>query len=283
MSKADSHDDFTGVDWRTRTVTTLLTDMPATAGGAPSHKAGSLARQSTIARSSDGQYLDFVLPSASALALSIAISSADRATELRGQIEFSDAVSPFGDSKSVVEESTSELFDYFESYFTCAIFSFLALEVFANEVISQNPNTLVTTNRGACGKKKLVTLRAEQLESKSSTEEKLADVLPAILKKDTPKGQVPWEAFRKLQRARNEVVHMKAKDSNPRLERPEQLEHGTLLARAFEEDVWEMPKAAVEMIGYFEVETLDSKWLQHAKSIVNRRSAIPRHQPLSGT
>src|SRR5680860_507170 len=128
MSKANPHEDFTGVDWRTRTVTTLLTDMPATASGAPSHKAGSLARQSTIARSSDGQYLDFVLPSASALALSIAISSADRATELRGQIEFSDAVSPFGDSKSVVEESTSELFDYFESYFTCAIFSFLALE-----------------------------------------------------------------------------------------------------------------------------------------------------------
>ena len=276
MSESSPKPTLQSIDWRTRVATTLTKDVPPTSSGAPAHKAGSIVRQVTVTKGNDGQYFDFVTPSASAMSLAIALENAERATVCRERIAFSDVVTPFGPGKSVTDESISELYEYFQSYFAAVVFSFLALEVFANEVISQHPKKTVKTDRGSCGKKREVELRAEQLESKSSTEEKLAVVLPTILGTATPRGRAPWEAFKELQRARNEVMHLKAKDSNPRVERPEQLEHGTLLARAFDEDVWKLPKAAVEMIGYFAVPTLEPKWLEHAASIVDARSAHKR-------
>jgi hypothetical protein len=256
------------VDWRTRVVTHTTSDIPAAYPGGPSHKAGALVTQETTARDAKGRNVGFPTPSAVALALNVATKAAIQARELQDQIVDSPVVSPFGPSTSVTHESTPALFDYLEACMTVLTFCFQALEAYSNEVIS----TKVTGTYAHAYRKGTRHVGADQLERDASTEEKLGAILPDLLGVPTPKGTKVWNSFVELKRARDATIHIKSRDSMPRIMQPSDFDDRTLFHRFLGANPLEWVKAAVTMIDYFASNGDVPLWLEHVKTNLGVRT-----------
>ena len=165
-------------DWRLYAVTRLAKDLPAAYPGGPSHKAGTPVYQTHLVQNKDGEYVSFLIPHATAMALNIAISASHQASELSKRIEYQEVQTPNGPGKSVTNEKSSELFDYFEQCMVSVTFSFQALEVFSNHTIFHELKQPMKVER----KNKLTELTPGEIERQVSTEEKLAVILPLIKK-----------------------------------------------------------------------------------------------------
>jgi hypothetical protein len=271
----DSVSEVESVDWRTRIAAHLTEDLPPAYPGEPSAKADALVVQSTPARDANGHYVSFTTSSAVALALSLAMKSADQAQELRKQIERTTVVSPFGASTSVTHESKPALFDYLECCMAVLTFSFQALEAYSNEIISEKvPGHFVRRYR-----KDVRQVTAEELERDASTEEKVGTILPKLLGVKTPKGTRLWEDFFELKGARDATIHIKSRDSSPRVKQPGDLDTATLFHRLLGADASTWIRGAVTMIDYFATAGLTPQWLPHVKSKVGVRSKnLPSNQ-----
>lgn len=261
------------VDWRIRTVTQLAKDVPAAYPGGPSHRAGALVLQATSGRDAKGENVGFTTPSAVALSLSLAMKSADLARELLTHIEYSESVSPFGQTQSVTHRTTPFLFDYFEQCMSVLAFSFQALEGFCNETIEAKVTSTYPLKR----KKNILTLTADELERFASTEEKLGVVLPDLLGVPSPKGSRIWNDFVELKRARDSTIHIKSRDSNPKVKQISDLDDATLFHRFLGANVTTWVRAAVAMLDHFTSMGEEPHWLEHPKKslgVRTKRSAI---------
>src|SRR6266446_6364435 len=101
------------------------------------------------------------------------------------------------------------LFDYLENCMAHAVFSFTAIEAFANEVI---PDAFTYTLQRE-GKKE--TLLKPDIERRINLDEKLDKVLPAALSVSSPKNKKVWEEYRAIKRIRNRLIHIKSVDRKP--------------------------------------------------------------------
>jgi hypothetical protein len=255
-------------DWRTRLVTTTTSDMPAAYPGGPAHQAGAFVGQSTPGKDADGRNVSFPTPSAISLAFSRAMKAAARARELQAQIEMSDVITPWGPGIDVTHESTAALYDYFEECMTVLAFSFQALEAFCNEVISYK----VTATYPRRYRDAVRHLTADELERVASTEEKLAAILPDLLGPPTRKGTALGEDFVKLKRARDATIHIKSRDSAPRVTQPSDLDFRTLFHQFLGADPFEWVKTAVAMIVYFGGSDVVPMDLEHVKRTLGLRT-----------
>lgn len=263
--------DDAAIDWRTRSATHLTKDVPAAYPGGPSHKAGSLVVQATAGSDAKGRNVGFTTPSAVALALSLAMKAANQARELQKQIKHSEVVSPFGPGTSVTYESTTALFDYFEECMTVLAFSFQALEAHCNETISAN----VTGTYGLSRDKGMRTVTADELERVANTEEKLGTILPAVLGFPTPRGTRIWNDFVELKRMRDATIHIKSRDSIPKVVQLSDLNEATLFLRFLDVNVLSWVRAATRMIDYFAPKSYAPQWLEHAKTALGIRTKQP--------
>lgn len=248
-------------DWRLAIASHITKDMPATAAGAPAHKAGARVTQAQLTRNAQGQPIGFTNPSAVAMALNIAMRADCQAQELRAKLVYSEIVTPWGSGQGV--EGEEDLFDYFEQCMIVTAFSYQALESYCNLVISQNLKGTFRFERG----KETRGMTADDLERSASTEKKLDQVLPQLLSMASPKGKTAWANFVVLQRARNATVHLKAQDQNPRIRGSEDLDRPSLFYRFLHDDVSDLPKAAVAMIHYFARFPEVPRWLRHPMEI----------------
>ncbi len=103
----------------------------------------------------------------------------------------------------------SNLFDYFELFASHVVFSFTALEAFANEAIPTDFKYEVEKK----GEKKL--LKKPDIERAINLDEKLHSVLPQALGVPSPKGKKPWEHYKKLKTMRDRIIHLKTVDRSP--------------------------------------------------------------------
>jgi hypothetical protein len=87
-----------------------------------------------------------------------------------------------------------------------AVFSFTAIESFANEAI---PEFFKYTIYCAGNKE---TLDKPEIERRINLDEKLDKVLPAALSVGSPKGHKVWEKYRAVKRVRNRLIHLKSID-----------------------------------------------------------------------
>lgn len=188
-------------DWRMALVARVAED-------APPHKKGDVVRQVSAVESVPGVLLSFVTPSSVALALNIAQRAATNAVGLRLAIAHCELQA--GDSKAfgVTSETIPTLYDFLEQSMVSAVFSYQAIEAFANQVIARELNQSLEVN--CRGKKQLLT--PEQLERQLATGEKLAQVLPIVRSVKSPKGTALWERFNELELARDSTIHLKVKD-----------------------------------------------------------------------
>jgi hypothetical protein len=131
------NDDKLG-DWRFEAVSTLAQDLPAAYPDGPSHKAGARVLLTTVTKNEKGEPVGFITPSATALALNIAITAAKKAQEVKPNVPYEKCPGPDGTVLTVPTEKSSALFDFFEQSMISVTFSFQALEAFCNHAINRN-------------------------------------------------------------------------------------------------------------------------------------------------
>jgi len=249
-------DDALG-DWRIQAAARLAKDVPPAYAGGPSHKTGTPVHLSTATRNSRNQPVGFVTPSATALALSIAMATSVEAERLNSQLIFKEVITPEGKGKSVGYKDVGPLFDYFEYCMMAVTFSFQALETFCNHTIANELKGNFSLQR----RKEVKTFTSLELEREVSTEEKLAIVLPDILKMNSPKGKKVWQNFVTLKRARDATIHMKSTDQYPNQYSTGVVDEDTLFYQFLNHKATEFPKAAINMINYFASAKETPRWL----------------------
>ncbi len=104
-------------------------------------------------------------------------------------------------------DNHGRLFNYFEAFSAHVIFAFMALESFANGMLPAGVEYEVVDTDGGTER-----YTGEDVELKMSLEQKLALVLPEVLQVPSPKGSHKWGHFKKLQRTRHRLVHLKRVD-----------------------------------------------------------------------
>jgi len=136
------------------------------------------------------------------------------------------------------------------------IFSFAALEYFANEVMERHSNTLIQLStqsrarRGTKRRTKTIKLSAKSLERKP-TDEKLSVILPQLLECPSPKGLNLWARYVQLRRLRNDVIHLKGQGVNPKVTSPNAIDTESPLLKFFSIDPSGHVATSVDMVGHF--------------------------------
>jgi len=245
-------------DWRIAAATQLAQDIPAAYLGGPSHKAGAAVYQHTHVKVQNGDYLGFVIPSATAMALNVAIKGSNKALELRGEIVFDDGVTPDGPGKSVSDHKLASLYDFFEQCMIAVTFSFQALETFSNQQIGTKLQGKIRLRR----RNETREYSSEEIERKFSTEEKLGTVLPLLLHIPTLQGTTIWNQFLVLKSFRDACVHLKTKDQYS----AQTSEDDLLFYKFLNADITSMPTSAVNIIKYFFTNQEEPRWLKAVKT-----------------
>lgn len=148
------------------------------------------------------RHLNFGLPSAPALYLSLAST----ANKNRAAIDVETCFVSHPKPQGIYPEDHRLLFDFFELYLAEVIFSFTAIEAFANESI---PADFVYTFKHAKEEKQL---NRADIERFVALDEKLKCVLPKAHGVKSPAGTKFWQGFKDLKSIRNRAIHMKSID-----------------------------------------------------------------------
>lgn len=145
-------------------------------------------------------HVDFGVPSSPALFL----SAAQRSFLQIKDIDPSGMFYKWQNSRIPINHS--KLFDYFEVFASHVVFSFTALEAFANEAI---PTDFEYQSEK---KGETIVLKKPDIERSINLDEKLHSVLPKALGVATPKGKKPWEQYKLLKKMRDRIIHLKTID-----------------------------------------------------------------------
>ncbi len=192
--------------------------------------------------------LSFGLPSAPAMYLNIAKDAYRRKTAINLGHVF--VAHP---GQGTWPEAHGSLFDFFEQFSVELIFSFTALEAFANEAIPVD-----FAYQFKAGKKaELTTLAKAEIERRVSLDEKLSRVLPEAHGLSSPSGTKTWQDFKELKDTRDRLIHMKSVDrkaSGP--------EHQTLWGLMLEKRNVAFPDLALNVIEFFTSLVKDRRWFR---------------------
>jgi hypothetical protein len=236
---SDEHDQQ--YDWRAELVTSLASEWVSSTTG-HSHRVGAPVVGVTPGRDQGRRPLWFVSPSPEALALDLAIKSAVDADGLVDCVRVARLRADRIDL-SVDDQDLPALYDYFEACFVTVVFSFAAIEAFANrEIATANPKDGQEVVRR--GEK--VVIAPDRVERELNLGEKLDLLLPRILGVPSPKGRKPWAAFRAIQSERDALVHLKDADAHPRA-----VERQSIFHRFWVDGVDRHPRGSLAMIEWF--------------------------------
>ncbi|MDD2388427.1 MAG: hypothetical protein PHP23_01655 [Desulfobacterales bacterium] len=231
------------IDWRTKHVSQVTKDC-FIKGKKISAGTACYSPTSTI---QDSTEVSFPPPSPTALFLSIAFNNFKSSKPLYNEI-----------IKSCLNDEFTGLFNYFEYTIASIIFSFNALESYANDKIVEDKYYEKKFKSGIYGA--LSSKRIEWL----SLDEKIGNVLPQQLNVKTPKGTVLWEAYIRLRKLRNKIVHVTTKDQNK----------SNINTGMYPENIWSdllqshdenYPEISINIILHFEDKNKLPHWLKYNK------------------
>lgn len=192
--------------------------------------------------------ISFGLPSAPALFLNIAREAHLRRAAI-------DLTSTFvaHPPQGTWPENHQSLFNYFEQFSCEVIFSFTALEAFANEVIPPEFTYQFKSEKKA----ELVTLGKPEIERRVSLDEKLKQVIPQAHSCPSPNGTRPWQDYKELKSVRDRLVHLKSIDR-----RASGPEDQTLWGLMLEKQKVAFPDSAARVIGHYQTLVRDRRWFR---------------------
>lgn len=262
-------------DWRVLFETTLAADAPALYRGGPGHKVGERVVLTTVGPRRGAVPLGFDTPSASALALSAAIRAATTADQLRGSLRYEPSIGPPGGLEVVSDGTVPLLYDFFEHAYVAVVFSYQAIEAFANEEIQR----VVTTSQHLVLRGRWEDLDADGCERWLSTEQKICDLLPSFLGAARPTKSKWWPDFKGLARLRDATIHLKARHAYPRGDPPTASFFHELLAV---DSVGAYPKTGIAAIEHLHDGRDRPAWLKAARDLVERRPLLVADDTDSG-
>ena len=136
------------------------------------------------------------------------------------------------------------------------VFSFTAVESFANQAISRAYASGFRYEQQTRGNSSPTSLELGTVERELALDEKLSRVLPLIFNVPTPKGTITWQSFKNLKKIRDRIVHPKTRDTEQSgpdadtlwkilLERPERFpsfQAYDIIGYFYERSAGEMPR-----------------------------------------
>lgn len=150
----------------------------------------------------DDRIVSFGIPAPSALCLSIA-----HRAWVRSESALKDDI--FHAPNGYFEpKDHAILFDIFEDRLENIVFSFTAIEMFANLILPEDYVFRASRDDRRCTEE----YSRDQAERHLSIERKLDSVLPGVRGVKSPKGTSLWERFMKLNKLRDRVIHLKWND-----------------------------------------------------------------------
>lgn len=155
---------------------------------------------------------------------------------------------PLGTStpkRSVSDAGEQEYIDGLQDIMASVVFSYTAIEAFANSMI---PPEFVH-RRQRSDKRCTEEYDRIQIERHLSLGEKLHEVLPAITKIASTRGTTAWERFASLEKLRNRLIHLKRSDWRDK-QHPENAVDSVWSALLAPE-VASIYKTAVDMVWHF--------------------------------
>ena len=185
------------LDWRYRTVTTLASQWTSPHTGV-TYPPGTPVSKSTFVRHNDRE-LKIGDPSGPALFLDLSHKAFTEALRIH----------PFlvaAPSPKNVDPSRST-YDYLENIISSVLFSFTALEAWANEEIPEDYRHEQQRRTGI-----FVLLAKPSIERRVDLNEKLATILPQVKNVPSPKGTKVWQQYVTLKNMRDRIVHLKSAD-----------------------------------------------------------------------
>lgn len=248
-------------DWRIRAVTRLAKDVPEAYPGGPSHKAGTPVYLSTLTKDSKGNYIGFITPHPTALALNIAQSAGQQVKELRKHLHYKDTATPYGSGKDIVNEDHTTLYDYFEQCMIAITFSFQAIETYSNDIIA---NLVTTEYKLQRGDKEITCSSSDELQRVASTEEKVGRILPSLLNLESPKQSKFWRHFKELKRVRDSTIHLKSQDAYSGGDVDKESLFFQFIQLRAERFSW----YALEIISYFVNKKSPPRWYINSKRVI---------------
>lgn len=196
----------------------------------------------------------FALPSAPALFLNLAINARRRRLAIDLDAIFVTHPAPQG----IWPEEHAQLFDYFQEFSAEIMFSFTAIEAFANESVPTDFSYKSTSAR-----KSEIVLTGPEIERSISLDEKLKSVLPMAHSMRTPSGTSSYKDYVALKRVRDRLVHLKSVDrkaSGP--------ENQTIWGLMLAEKTRNFPLIAHSMMEAYPKLVKDRRWFQKAKLLL---------------
>jgi hypothetical protein len=106
------------------------------------------------------------------------------------------------------EDNIKLFYDYLEQIQVSLIFSYKAVESFCNATI---PNDFIYKKKNSKGIQEMYGML--EIERWVPTSEKLTEIIPEILKCQSPKSIKHWTDFKDLEKLRNEIIHCKKSNS----------------------------------------------------------------------
>lgn len=249
-------------DWRIESVSTVAQPYGNVAVGTP-------VRLMSTAKHKRHHYLSFITPSAPALCLNIALDASARSEAIRPRLLLAPMLTHDGKQGSQVrDESTSDLYYFFEQSMVAVTMSFQAVEIFANAIIGRKATKNIVVKRKGGVLKNLTPMEAER---ELSTEEKLGQALPDILGIPSPRGNRAWQSFKTLKNGRDATVHLKSREIYTRND----VDRESLFFYYLNRDARTYPHAAIKVMShFFPKQAQVPRWLRNAKEIAERDSHV---------
>jgi len=196
-----------------------------------------------------GRHLTFGLPSAPAIYLNLARNAHANRTAIDVEASFVTHPSPQG----AWPEEHKLVFDFFEAFVAEVIFSFTAVEAFANESIPSH-FSYVWKKDG-----KAISLSGAEIERSIAINEKLKRVLPLAHKITSPAGTQAWERYLELKAVRDRLVHLKSIDR-----KPSGPENQTIWGLMLKKRHLDFPTIAYGLIASYEPLVSNRRWFRFA-------------------
>ena len=161
-----------------------------------------------VSASADGKIdnasVSFAIPSHPAICLHVA----NQAHTKSSSVDLSSLVINSKNSHQIASDKIGWLYNFFEQRFLNIVFSFTALEAFANQTIPDDYIFTKMRQDRRCNE----VFNKEQIERHFSLDIKLAEVLPEITGIKFEKSTKLWGDYAKLKSVRDRIVHVKSVD-----------------------------------------------------------------------
>jgi hypothetical protein len=247
-------------DWRIRFIAKVQTNKGLRVIDAP----GEL-------QAPTGEVFSFADFMAVAMYLSVAITADAEAKVLRSQIRIEEFETPTGPYKTITHENLGTLYDFIEQSAVAAIFSFQALEAYANFVIEVQLRD--GEDMFKCPGRSKALMGAQEILACGETMEKLKTIVPRLRNVKPPTKEPFWSKVWDMKRVRDALTHLKYKDQS---ETATAAVAAQSLIRTDPDFVFynlvsgairELPRAAVEMLDYFSKGSGTPRWLLYPLSV----------------